>query len=105
MRYTVPLLLDEKGEPAGVLSVNTSAGMVVIIFSSSIRWEAFANPVARALAKKGQRLGSAEVDAPSIEAVVSRLAKMDPTITNDATFVLDTMPMFSDVVRFFQSEA
>ena len=25
--------------------------------------------------------------------------------TNDATFVLDTMPMFSDVVRFLQSEA
>jgi hypothetical protein len=105
MRYTVPLVLDETGEPVGVLSVNTSAGMVVIIFSSSIRWEAFANPVARTLAKNGQRLGSVEMDAPSIEAVVSRLAKMDPSITNDATFVLDTMPVFSDVVQFFQSEA
>src|SRR5438034_11695005 len=98
MRYTVPLLLNEAGEPIGAFSVNTSEGRLVIIFSNSIRWQTFADPVARTLAKKGQKLGSFDLDAPSLEAVVSRLVQMDPNLTNEATFVPDSLPMFSEIV-------
>jgi hypothetical protein len=104
MRYTVPLIYDEAGEPQGLFSVHTSEGKVVILFSNSARWEAFSNPVARVLAGQGQKLASTVIEAPSLEAAVSKLAELDPNVTNEGMFIPDSTPMFWEIVRFFQTQ-
>lgn len=97
-------MLDADGNPAGMFSVSTSEGEIVVLFSDLAKWNIFAGLASRALRASGQLFGSVSVEAASFEDAVQQVVDLDPAIVDQAVFIPDTAPVVQDIMKFFVSK-
>ena len=99
MKYSVLWVLNNEGELAATVKMNTSSGQVIIVFSNEEKLDAFVEATARPAAEWGGRIGAMEFEASSMSEAISRLKKNTPEdMLGQSSFLPDTDPLCNQIL-------
>ena len=99
MKFSVLWVLNDDGELAATVKMNTSSGQVMIVFSSAEKLDAFLEATGSAAAEWGGKIGHMEFEASSMSEAISSLEKNTPEdLLGQATFLPDTDPLCDQIL-------
>ena len=99
MKFAVPVVVDGATQDLlGLFSLHTTSGPVLIVFTNRVKLRDFLESAANMAASSGQKAGTVELEASSIDALVVKLLAMGLG-ANEASIIPDSDPLVDELIR------